>query len=255
MPRLHSPDVLFKDAEQLASDFSLFPRASNPSVPHNLQGLVSELRVRERLQELRRLAVDEYVRESVAPAEDLDRPGIRAALKHLGWRVQREATFGPLYTAEVVLEIGSERRRVGLLAQDRSRHNGAWMPEHHLQAVQVVRRLALQLTPIVTFIDTPGAVADAEANSANQAHAISRLIAEMAQLHVPTVGIIYGNGYSGGRYPAGNDQHPSFSGRRGVQHDPAARPGEHRSEVQPLVARVRQSGRRVGLRALRAGLP
>ena len=201
MPRLHSPDVLFQDAEQLASDFSLFPRLSNPSVPHNLQGLVSERRVRERLQELRRLAVDEYVRESVAPAEDLDRPGIRTALKHLGWRVHREATFGPLYTAEVVLEIGSERRRVGLLAQDRSRHNGAWMPEHHLQAVQVVRRLALQLTPIVTFIDTPGAVADAEANSANQAHAISRLIAEMAQLHVPTVGIIYGNGYSGGAIP------------------------------------------------------
>ena len=201
MPRLHSPDVLFQDAEQLASDFSLFPRLSNPSVPHNLQGLVSERRVRERLQELRRLAVDEYVRESVAPAEDLDRSGIRTALKHLGWRVHREATFGPLYTAEVVLEIGSERRRVGLLAQDRSRHNGAWMPEHHLQAVQVVRRLALQLTPIVTFIDTPGAVADAEANSANQAHAISRLIAEMAQLHVPTVGIIYGNGYSGGAIP------------------------------------------------------
>ena len=39
------------------------------------------------------------------------------------------------------------------------------------------------------------------ANADNQAHSISRLIAEMAQLHVPTVGIIFGNGYSGGAIP------------------------------------------------------
>ena len=201
MPRPHSPDSLFQDAEQLASDFSLFPRSSNPSVPHNLQGLVSEGKVRECLRELRRLSVDDYVRQTVAPAEDLNRPGIRTALKRLGWPVHREATYGPLFTGEVVLQVGGEKRTVGLLAQDRSRSNGAWMPEHHLQAVKFVRRLALQLRPIVTFIDTPGAVADADANRANQAHAISRLIAEMAQLHVPTVGIIYGNGYSGGAIP------------------------------------------------------
>ncbi len=201
MPRPHAPDLLFQDAEQLASDFSLFPRSSNPSVPHNLRGLVSERKIRERLGELRRLGVDEYVRETVAPAEDLSRPGVRAAFKRLGWRVHQEATYGPLYTGEVVLDIGGEKRRVGLLAQDRSRNNGAWMPEHHSRAVQVVRRLALELTPVVAFIDTPGAVADADANRANQAHAISRLIAEMAQLHVPTVGIIYGNGYSGGAIP------------------------------------------------------
>ena len=201
MARSDSPDLLFQNAEQLASDFSLFPRSSNPSVPHNLKGLVSDRRVRERLRVLRQLGVDEYVSETVAPAEDLNRPGIRITLKRLGWQIRREATYGPLYTGEVVLEIGGEKRWVGLLAQDRSRNNGAWMPEHHLQAVQVVRRLALQLTPIVTFIDTPGAVADEDANRANQAHAISRLIAEMAQLHVPTVGIIYGNGYSGGAIP------------------------------------------------------
>ena len=170
-------------------------------MPHNLRGLVSEGKVRECLRELRRLGVDEYVRETVAPAEARHRPGIRSTLKRLGWPVQRAATHGPLFTGEVVLEIGGEQRTVGLLAQDRSRNNGAWMPEHHLQAVKSVRRFALQLRPIVTFIDTPGAVADADANRANQAHAISRLIAEMAQLHVPTVGIIYGNGYSGGAIP------------------------------------------------------
>ncbi len=39
------------------------------------------------------------------------------------------------------------------------------------------------------------------ANRHNQAHSISRLIAEMAQIPVPTVGIILGNGYSGGAIP------------------------------------------------------
>ena len=50
-------------------------------------------------------------------------------------------------------------------------------------------------------MDTPGAAADTEANANNQAHAISRLIAVMAALKVPTIGIIYGLGYSGGAIP------------------------------------------------------
>ena len=194
-------DALFRDAERSAFDFSLFPRSSNPSVPHNLEGLVPEREVRRQLRQLRELSVDEYVRASVAPAEDPSRPGIREAIDHLSWRVLRELERGPLYAAEVVLEIRGEKRKVGIIAQDRSLNNGAWMPEHHLRAVRVVREFALQLTPIVTFMDTPGAVADAKANRANQAHSISRLIAEMAQLHVPTIGVIYGNGYSGGAIP------------------------------------------------------
>ena len=197
----HPSDALFRNAEQSAFDFSLFPRSSNPSVPQNIQGLVPELQVQERLQKLRQLGVDEYVLATVAPAENPSRPGIRAAIDRLNWPVSREVERGPLYAAEVILEIACEPRKVGLLAQDRSHNNGAWMPQHHLRAVQVAREFALQLTPIVTFMDTPGAVADADANRSNQAHTISRLIAEMAQLHVPTVGVIFGNGYSGGAIP------------------------------------------------------
>ena len=197
----HPSDALFRNAEQSAFDFSLFPRSSNPSVPQNIQGLVPEPQVQERLQKLRQLGVDEYVLATIAPAENPSRPGIRVAIDHLRWQVSRELERGPLYAAEVVLEIAGEPRKVGLLAQDRSHNNGAWMPEHHLRAVQIAREFALQLTPIVTFIDTPGAVADADANRSNQAHTISRLIGEMAQLHVPTVGVIFGNGYSGGAIP------------------------------------------------------
>ena len=170
-------------------------------MPHNIQGLVSERLAHERLQKLRQLDIDEYVVATVAPAENPSRAGIRVAIDQLRWPIIRELARGPLYAVEVLLTIAGEERKVGLLAQDRTHNNGAWMPEQHLQAVQVAREFALQLTPIVTFIDTPGAMADTDANRSNQAHAISRLIAEMAQLHVPTVGIIYGNGYSGGAIP------------------------------------------------------
>jgi len=110
--------------------------------------------------------------------------------------------MGPLYAAEMVLDFGDGvRRRVGILAQERKRNSGVWMPEHHLRAVEIIREYASRAIPIVTFMDTPGADAGEVANRHNQAHCISLLIAEMAQMPVPTVGIILGNGYSGGAIP------------------------------------------------------
>ena len=194
-------DRLFQSAERLASDFSLFPNESNPSVPHHLEGLLSEAAIQERLERLALLNVDEYVHETVAPVEDPTRTSARAVLRRLPWTRLREIEEGPVYAAEVRVEINGTRRRIGLLAQDRSRNNGAWGPDHHAVAVDIVREFATHSVPVVCFIDTPGAEASDVANSGNQAHSISRLIAEMAQLHVPTVGIIFGNGYSGGAIP------------------------------------------------------
>ena len=127
--------------------------------------------------------------------------GVRAVLKRLGWQTIRELEEGPLYAAEVRVTFGGGLRRLGLLAQDRTQNNGVWMPEHHRRAVEVIRDLAVHSVPIVTFIDTPGADSGELANRNNQAHSISRLIAEMAQIHVPTVGLVLGNGYSGGAIP------------------------------------------------------
>ncbi len=194
-------DRLFQSAESLASDFSLFPNENNPSVPQHLEGLISEAAIQERLEQLAELNVDEYVLETVAPVEDPTRTSARAVLRRLPWTRLREIEEGPVYAAEVRVEINGNRRRIGLLAQDRSRNNGAWGPEHHAIAVDIVREFATHSIPVVCFIDTPGAEASDIANSGNQAHSISRLIAEMAQLHVPTVGIIFGNGYSGGAIP------------------------------------------------------
>src|ERR1700731_359321 len=57
----------------------------------------------------------------------------------------------------------------------------------------VVHRVVVLDVPVVTFMDTPGADPGETANRQNQAHSISRLIAEFAQLHVPTVGVILGS--------------------------------------------------------------
>ena len=113
----------------------------------------------------------------------------------------REHKNGPLYASEIDVKMPYGLRRIGFLAQNRDVDNGVWKPEHHLEAVKIVRNLSDHGIPVVTFIDTPGADAGAEANADNQAHTISRLIAEMCNTHVPTVGIVYGLGYSGGAIP------------------------------------------------------
>ncbi len=194
-------DALFESAEQLASDFSLFPKGSHSTSFRRLDGLVDPGDVRRHIQYLRSLAVDEYVERCVQPSEDPVRPGVRQVLARLGWQTIRELEFGPLYAAEVRVTLDGSQRRLGVLAQDRSQSNGAWLPEHHARAVEVIRDLAVHSVPIVSFIDTPGADSTEAANRGNQAHSISRLIAEMAQIHVPTVGVVLGAGYSGGAIP------------------------------------------------------
>ena len=52
--------------------------------------------------------------------------------------------------------------------------------------------------PIVTFIDTPGAFPGIEAEDRGQAEAIARNLFEMAQLKVPIICYIIGEGASGG---------------------------------------------------------
>src|SRR5690606_23777343 len=52
--------------------------------------------------------------------------------------------------------------------------------------------------PVVTLIDTPGAFPGLEAEERGQGEAIARNLMEMAQLRVPIVCVIIGEGASGG---------------------------------------------------------
>ncbi len=112
-----------------------------------------------------------------------------------------ERIDGPFYSAMLDMDFDGESRTVAFIAQDRSVKNGVWMPQHHLAAAELVGECSKRNIAIVSLMDTPGADAEEAANKANQAHSISRLIAEMCNVDVPNIGIVFGLGYSGGAIP------------------------------------------------------
>ena len=194
-------DPLFLEAEHLAKDFSLFSDQSLLSLSEQLSGLIPDEKIQENLTEIKDLAVDEYIARAVQPAEDNKRPSAKKILTDLNGKILSDTSSGPFYCAEVELDFDGILRRIGIIAQERTSNNGSWMPEHHDMASQAISSFAELSLPIVFLIDTPGADAGEAANSANQAHSISQMITESANVNVPTVGIIVGVGYSGGAIP------------------------------------------------------
>ncbi len=192
---------LFKDIERRAKNLAL-NGIKHPFEWHKkVAGLISPKAVESTRQKLKKLAVDDYVAKVLDPAESASRPSARAAVSQLRGKIYSEFELGPLYSVELALEYEGKTRRLAFIAQDRSVTNGVWSPEHHLEACRLVEEYSSRAIPIVTFMDTPGADAGTDANENNQAHSISRLIAVMAAAKVPSIGIIYGLGYSGGAIP------------------------------------------------------
>ena len=192
-------DRLFFIAESLAKDFSLFPQVAQEEQP--IPGLLSSRDISRRQEELGELNIDAYIEAVVSPAEDQSRTAAPEVIRQLG-RVLEEQSVGPYYQASVLMNFGDGiEREIGFVAQDRTVELGSWMPEHHLRAADFIDRCSSRAMPIVSFMDTPGADPREEANLNNQAHSISRLIAEMSNVDVPNVGLVYGIGYSGGAIP------------------------------------------------------
>ena len=199
--QVQTADPLFIQAEHLAKDFSLFPEHSKQSLSEEVKGLLGEDAIQANLKDLAQLDVDGYVTKVIQPTQDKNRPGAKRIIADLKGKLITEHHQGAFYSAEIELNFGSRTRRVGFVAQERTTSNGAWMPEHHLACCEAVRRFAEMAMPIIYLIDTPGADAGEVANSQNQAHSISKAIAESANVDVPTVGIVIGAGYSGGAIP------------------------------------------------------
>jgi acetyl-CoA carboxylase carboxyl transferase subunit alpha len=78
------------------------------------------------------------------------------------------------------------------------RRFGMANPEGYRKALRLFKLAERFNKPIVTFIDTPGAYPGLEAEERGQGEAIARNIFEMAQLKVPVICIILGEGASGG---------------------------------------------------------
>ena len=71
-------------------------------------------------------------------------------------------------------------------------------PEGYRKAMRLFRLATKFKRPIVTLVDTPGAYPGLGAEERGQAEAIARSLFEMAQLPVPVVTIVLGEGGSGG---------------------------------------------------------
>ena len=92
--------------------------------------------------------------------------------------------------------IGHEKGRD---TKERMKRNfGMPNPEGYKKANRVMKLAEKFGFPVVTFVDTPGAFPGIEAEEHNQAKAIADSIQTMANLRVPTVSIIIGEGGSGG---------------------------------------------------------
>lgn len=78
------------------------------------------------------------------------------------------------------------------------RNFGMANPEGYRKALRLMKLAERFKFPVVTLIDTPGAYPGLEAEERGQAEAIARNLMEMAQLKVPIVSVVIGEGASGG---------------------------------------------------------
>ncbi len=79
-----------------------------------------------------------------------------------------------------------------------ARNFGMARPEGYRKALRLMKLAATFGLPVFTFVDTPGAYPGIGAEERGQSEAIGRNIFEMAQLEVPIITTIIGEGGSGG---------------------------------------------------------
>ena len=78
------------------------------------------------------------------------------------------------------------------------RNFGMSKPEGYRKALRLLKTAEKFRLPVFTFVDTPGAYPGIDAEERGQSEAIGRNIFEMAQLEVPVIVTIIGEGGSGG---------------------------------------------------------
>ena len=78
------------------------------------------------------------------------------------------------------------------------RNFGLSRPEGYRKALRLMKLAEKYNVPIITFIDTQGAYPGKDAEERGQAEAIARNLTEMAQITVPIICVVTGEGGSGG---------------------------------------------------------
>ena len=100
------------------------------------------------------------------------------------------------FNGQPVMIIGHQKGRD---TKERGYRNfGMPKPEGYRKALRLMKLAEKFGLPVFTFVDTPGAYPGIGAEERNQSEAIGRNIFEMAQLEVPIITTIIGEGGSGG---------------------------------------------------------
>ena len=100
-----------------------------------------------------------------------------------------------------VMVIGQQKGRD---TKERVRRNyGMPKPEGYRKALRLMKTAERFGLPLVTMIDTPGAYPGVGSEERNQSEAIARNLFEMAELRVPIVSCVIGEGGSGGALAIG----------------------------------------------------
>jgi len=100
------------------------------------------------------------------------------------------------FNGQSVMVIGHQKGRD--VKERQFRNFGMPRPEGYRKALRLMRLAEKFNIPVVTFIDTPGAYPGVGAEERGQSEAIGRNLYEMAELRVPLICTIIGEGGSGG---------------------------------------------------------
>ena len=95
-----------------------------------------------------------------------------------------------------VMIIGHDRGKS--LEEKQVCNFGMAKPDGYRKALRLMKLAEKYNVPIITFIDTQGAYPGQDAEERGQAEAIARNLTEMAQLTVPVICVVTGEGGSGG---------------------------------------------------------
>jgi len=105
------------------------------------------------------------------------------------------------FEGQPVMVIGHQKGRD--IKERQYRNFGMPRPEGYRKALRLFRLAEKFNIPIVTFIDTPGAYPGIGAEERGQSEAIARNLYVMAELKTPIIGVIIGEGGSGGALALG----------------------------------------------------
>lgn len=95
-----------------------------------------------------------------------------------------------------VMVIGQQKGRD--VKENIKRHFGCAHPEGYRKAMRMMRLAEKFHVPVVILIDTPGAYPGIGAEERGQAQAIASNLMDMAQIQVPIIAVVIGEGGSGG---------------------------------------------------------